>query len=1027
MKRKLLLGLAALTLSVGAMTAQSPKRELRSTWLTTVWAIDWPKSTNQTEAKESMIDMLDKLEAQNYTGVCFQVRGLADAMYKSSYEPWNSAISGTRGKDPGWDPLEFVVAECHKRGMECYAWVNPYRISSNGNGYSTSYDKEWKEKGWYLSNGSYIVFNPGMKECREHILKVSKDIYTNYAIDGMLFDDYFYPSGGTDESASAPDYELYKASGTSLSIGDWRRKNVNDFMKEIYDNIQNDRPDIRFGLSPAGVAEKSASKYGLSSPAVSASDWQYDKIYSDPLAWLADGAVDFISPQLYWTTNHSTAPFEPLTTWWSATAEHFGRHFYPSHSISFLASANYESNWAEVATQVELHREHSVGESVGSIYYSTKNINGDGGGVKGLGDYLGKNVYQNKSLVPRMTWKEHVAYPAPSGLSFSGNTLNWLATEGEGQAIIRYSIYAIPTSVLAENAMSQDGDGIDGQYLVGVSYEPSFELPNEKVGDFYYAVCVYDGYGFESEPAYYGESMEPSAAATLISPVNGQDVEWTANFSWNKVGDATYGLVITSDAELKNALISQSNISTTSVELDLSKLKGETLYYWYVISTEPGKASTKSEAATFTTASRPTGDYESGYYVQYDPAEYEAAAYTISNLWMRSSKDNFANFPTTDNGTLNRGMVATKDYVYLSGRIEADSKATIYLRAYHATTGEHIHDLILGTNGQCSYLPCNDVIKDSEGNICISNLVLNSSTTALNVHLVNTETGELTEVASLTTPVRARIDHLGIYGDVTSGEFTVFAAAASGTVVYRWYVSDGEIGTAETMTIPEYYPSSTSSSGIAPRVNPISEDLFYLDGANTTTALYDYSTGEMVDCPAKGSALATTAHAANGNVRFTFNDENFLVYAATDHESSFSFNIAKSSSDNILSEGTLLWNVPKDGLGSVNSTTTSAPCDAVVLEDEVRVYVYSPGNGISAYSIALDAEIGGIKDVVENSNRMTIYSNVVTFAKAESFIKAYNFAGILVASAQNSDELALPGAGSYIIVTPNNASKVAIR
>ncbi len=235
MKKRLLTVLLACLTLIGAVQAQSPKRELRSTWLATVWAIDWPKSHSQATAKQQLTDFLDNLAAHNFTGVCLQVRGLADAMYKSSYEPWNAVLTGTRGKDPGWDPLAFAVEECHKRGLECYAWVNPYRESSSGNVYDTPQDKKWEADGWLLSNGSYIVFNPGLAAARAHILKVIKEIYTNYAIDGMLFDDYFYPSGGTAEGSSAPDYALYKASGTTLSMGDWRRKNVNDFMKEIYD------------------------------------------------------------------------------------------------------------------------------------------------------------------------------------------------------------------------------------------------------------------------------------------------------------------------------------------------------------------------------------------------------------------------------------------------------------------------------------------------------------------------------------------------------------------------------------------------------------------------------------------------------------------------------------------------------------------------------------------------------------------------------------------------------------------------
>ncbi len=1025
MTRKLLFCFAAIMICMAQLSAQSPKRELRSTWLTTVWAIDWPKSTKEATAKNQMIECLDALHAHNYTGVCFQVRGLADAMYKSSYEPWSSSISGTRGSDPGWDPLAWVVEECHKRGMECYAWINPYRISSNGTGYSTSFDKEWKEKGWYLSNGSYIVFNPALAECRAHILKVIKEIYTNYAIDGMLFDDYFYPSGGMSEDSDAPDYNLFKESGTSLSFGDWRRKNINDFMKEIYENIQLDRPDMRFGISPAGVASRSASKYGFDKPNISASDWQYDQIYSDPLAWVADGYVDFISPQIYWKTNNSTAPFGPLTKWWSKFTEKYNRHFYASHSISFLASDNSTAGWADVAKQVTLHRDGCSNNAPGSIYYSTKNIDGNGGGVSGLGDYLEANVYTGKSLVPVITWKDRTVYAAPSDAKLSGSTLSWNATKGEGQSIIRYTVYAIPNSKLIENAMAADGDGIDGKYLLGVSYATTYELPSDKLSGYYYAVCVYDGYGYESQYTLVNYFTEPSTATTLISP-NGDTLDdWSCTFKWNKVGDATYALEISATADFAKVLISKGNINTTETTLDISSLHGSTTYYWRIITTEPEKGGKASEAATFTTTKRATGNYEEGYTIATDPDSYDEGAYKLTSLWMRSNKSGFDNFPTLENGSLNRGMVATKDYVYLSGRESNSSSSAIHLAAYNATTGEHEFDLQLSNNGQVAYYPCNDVMKDSKGNVCISNLSLKISTTALKIHLVDLATGQLTEVASVTAG-SGRIDHAAVYGDVPSGNFYVFAAASSSSLVYRWTITDGVAGYAEIMKIKELYPSSARTVGIAARVTPISENLVYVDGGTTATTLYDFSTGNIIDKPADGSIPAGSDYESNGQARFAFNGENFVVYAAGDDATGFTHNIASSPSENVLSEGTLLWTVPKATLGNVYSGTMSAPADAVVIdENEVRIYIYSSGNGIAAYSLTKGKT--GITDIAADNNQMTIYTDVVTYAKPQAFIKAYNLSGILVASAENSAELKLPASGTYIIVSPSGAAKVAIR
>lgn len=520
MKQQLIAAGLTLLLGTSAVQAQSPKRELRSCWLTTVWAIDWPSSTDKAIAQKQMTQYLDALERHNFTGVCFQVRGTGDAMYKSSYEPWSHIISGTRGVDPGWDPLQFVVNECHKRGMECYAWVNPYRESQTSTPNTTPFDKDWQARGWLLSNSSCTIFDPSNPDARAHILNVIREIYTNYSIDGMLFDDYFYPSGGLSETNTAPDWKKYKDSGTTLSIGDWRRKNINDFMHEIYEQIQQDRPDMRFGISPAGIADKSAWKYGLARPDVQQDDWQYSGIYSDPLAWMAEKSLDFISPQIYWTTTERTAPFGVVDKWWSEVAEKFGCHFYCSHSLSFLAEgSNNSAGWADVAAQVALHRKYQTSAAPGEIFYSTKNIDGIGtGGVAGLGDHLEQKVYQRKSLVPRITWKKRMQYDKPNGIVRNGSTLRWQPAKRDDaayRAIVRYTVYAIPSEINIDDAMSTDGDGIKGDYLLAVTYNPFYLLSDDLKDGYYYAVCVYDGYGYESEPALEGYDGPPAGIADV--------------------------------------------------------------------------------------------------------------------------------------------------------------------------------------------------------------------------------------------------------------------------------------------------------------------------------------------------------------------------------------------------------------------------------------------------------------------------------------------------------------------------------
>lgn len=495
--------LAAVLLAIAALPMSSGvKREVRSVWMATVWALDWPSSTSSTTAqKNEMVKYLDVLQKNNFNAVYFQVRTMSDAFYKSSYEPWSSYLTGTRGKDPGWDPLAFVVEECHKRGMECHAWVNPYRFSTGSN-WSTAQDQALKSAGMLLaytkSDGkTTTILNPGLESVRKRIVDVCKEIISNYDVDGLVFDDYFYPEG-IPVTSSADDYDLWQKSGASMTFGDWRRNNVNQMVADVYKMVQQQKPYVRFGISPAGAACTSAAvaaKHGIDRCPV-ASDWQYDGIFSDPVAWLEAGTVDYISPQLYWKTNHKTNPFGPMTKWWSYVAKHFGRHHYASHSISFLNSSNTTSDWEEIGKQVQFSRDYTENEAPGAVFYSAAYVTGKK--QSGFGEWLQVNKFQNKALTPAIDWKKSdLEKVQVSALSKRATVLSWAGVDN-----VRYSVYAVPESVNVETLDSN----IPAEYLLGVSYKTTYTMPDDKKSGYNYAVCVLDRYGNEYEPVYYGQS-----------------------------------------------------------------------------------------------------------------------------------------------------------------------------------------------------------------------------------------------------------------------------------------------------------------------------------------------------------------------------------------------------------------------------------------------------------------------------------------------------------------------------------------
>lgn len=495
--------LAAVLLAIAALPMSSGvKREVRSVWMATVWALDWPSSTSSTTAqKNEMVKYLDVLQKNNFNAIYFQVRTMSDAFYKSSYEPWSSYLTGTRGKDPGWDPLAFVVEECHKRGMECHAWVNPYRFSTGSN-WSTAQDQALKSAGMLLaytkSDGkTTTILNPGLESVRKRIVDVCKEIISNYDVDGLVFDDYFYPEG-IPVTSSAGDYDLWQKSGASMTFGDWRRNNVNQMVADVYNMVQQQKPYVRFGISPAGAACTSAAvaaKHGIDRCPV-ASDWQYDGIFSDPVAWLEAGTIDYISPQLYWKTNHKTNPFGPMTKWWSYVAKHFGRHHYASHSISFLNSSNTTSDWEEIGKQVQFSRDYTENEASGAVFYSAAYVTGKK--QSGFGEWLQVNKFQNKALTPAIDWKKSdLEKVQVSALNKRATVLSWAGVDN-----VRYSVYAVPESVNVETLDSN----IPAEYLLGVSYKTTYTMPDDKKSGYNYAVCVLDRYGNEYEPVYYGQS-----------------------------------------------------------------------------------------------------------------------------------------------------------------------------------------------------------------------------------------------------------------------------------------------------------------------------------------------------------------------------------------------------------------------------------------------------------------------------------------------------------------------------------------
>ncbi len=350
---------------------------MRGTWISTVYNIDWPQDPkksgfNAERQMQQYTSMLDKLQESGINAVFVQVRPTSDAFYPSKLLPWSEWLTGTQGKDPGYDPLKFMVEETHKRGMQFHAWFNPYRVSVQGdlsklvNGHPAKEHPEWVVK--HLNK---LIYNPGVPEARQFVLDSIMEVVNNYDIDGVHLDDYFYPYGEDKEAFKDNDtYERYNK--VFNNKGDWRRNNVNEFVESLYKQIKSVKPNVQFGISPFGVWRNSsadptgsATKAGLSS---------YDNLYADTRTWIKNHWIDYIAPQVYWHIGHKAASYDTLVNWWVKETAGTGVELYIGHAAYKLADAN-ETDWSSADVLIkQLEFNSRIDTVAGSIFFSASDL-----------------------------------------------------------------------------------------------------------------------------------------------------------------------------------------------------------------------------------------------------------------------------------------------------------------------------------------------------------------------------------------------------------------------------------------------------------------------------------------------------------------------------------------------------------------------------------------------------------------------------------------------------------------------------
>ncbi len=406
--------------------AQNPKREFRGAWIATVGNIDYPTSKTLTSAQQQaeFIKLLDQHKQAGINAVMVQIRTNGDAFYPSDLAPWSEFLTGRQGKapEPFYDPILFMISECRKRGIEFHAWFNPYRAVANVN--TSILDVKHvaiKHPEWLLPFGNLRVLDPGNPEVRKHVTQVVLEVTNKYDVDGIHFDDYFYPYPTTGLTLSDSATYVNNKRGIA-NKNDWRRDNVNLLVKMISDSIKLVKPWVKFGISPFGIWQNKSTTQPLGSATGGLES--YNDIYCDTRTWLQKGWIDYVTPQLYWNIGLTVADYSKLVPWWAENS--FDRHLYigqAAYRINATDNATWQ-NTSHMPNQIRLNR--ATDKVQGSIYYNTNTLNKN---PLGFRDSLIANFYKTPSLMPTMAWKDAIAPNVPQNLSVNlintGLELKW--------------------------------------------------------------------------------------------------------------------------------------------------------------------------------------------------------------------------------------------------------------------------------------------------------------------------------------------------------------------------------------------------------------------------------------------------------------------------------------------------------------------------------------------------------------------------------------------------------------------------
>ena len=493
---------ASLSLLTLSLFGQSPPtHELRGAWIATFTNIDWPSANNLSVAAQQseLIQLLDQLQATGINAVFFQVRSQCDAMYESQIEPWSADLTGRQGRAPSptYDPLEFMIAACRQRGLEVHAWLNPFRAVSNFNNlasFAPNHIARTRPE-WLLAQGSLRILDPGVPQVRDYVISVLLDVLRRYDVDGIHFDDYFYPYPPSSGSPFNDDASFAADARGFTNRQDWRRDNINRFIQRSHESIRAVKSWVKFGVSPFGIWRNQNSD-----PTGSASNGlqSYSDIYADSRKWIQQAWVDYLTPQLYWSVGFSVANYGVLLPWWNALGG--SRHIYSGMAAYKVNNGGTDNNWnqpTQIPNQVRLNRQEA--QVRGQTFFSARSVLGNPLGVR---DALRDDLFRTPALLPRMPWKDDQPPPPVGNLTAQtrGNEvrLSWVAppaTDNPLDKVRQFVVYRSTGSTINRD------DAANIVRITANENETSFTDLGLAPGTYYYTVTALDRLHNESMPA----------------------------------------------------------------------------------------------------------------------------------------------------------------------------------------------------------------------------------------------------------------------------------------------------------------------------------------------------------------------------------------------------------------------------------------------------------------------------------------------------------------------------------------------